>query len=397
MRIRLQNAHLLDGTSNRNSALADILVNGTIEAIRPTSELPMNPDVSKIDLRGLTILPGLINAHEHLATKPRLEPCDIVSVLKEPVVTYALRAAKNATTLLRRGITTIRECGSREHVNIHLRNAISEGLLRGPHILACGSPIAIKGGHMYQYAREVRNPSEIPQAVREQVSAGADFIKVHASGGAGDQHGDPTQAEFTVEELAAIVEEAKKEKRRVAAHVIGRTAVQNALDAGVSTIEHGHYLDSKQADFMAAKEMIYVPTMSGYQSAFIPDASRHRPQWSIDKAKRIAEGLQQAVRAAISAGVLIAAGTDSFGDIVDELILLRQAGLSAYTTLAAVTSTAALALGIEAQAGALKEGMQADLIAVAGNPLDNLEALRNPVSVMKGGEIVFGPKLSDSL
>ncbi len=383
----LCNARLIDGGGGPPVDAVTLVLSNQIEEIATTPAL-YDPNANVVNLRGLTVMPGLINAHEHLATKAHLTQCNIEAVLDEPILTYVLRAAKNATILLHQGITTVRECGSRPLVNICLRDAVSCGLVTGPRILACGSPISIPGGHLYRYSRIAEGPVEVRQAVREQFLAGADFIKVHASGGAGDKHGDPLRPEFTVDELAATVKEARVAGRRVAAHAIGREAIQNVLVAGVDSLEHGHFLDRQQAEHMSEKGVFYVPTVSGYYSALSDDANLYRPHWSIEKAKRLMDGLFAAVRTALESGVRIAAGTDSFGQIVDELKLLRSLGLSPERTIMAATSVAAAALGIEDRVGILRRGMEADLIAVEGDALKDLDSLRSPRLVMKGGFII---------
>lgn len=342
-----------------------------------------------LDLRGLTVLPGLINSHEHLATKPAITSFDIAEVFREPLGIYMLRCARNARALLLSGITAIRECGARSYTNIELRDAIRHGLAEGPQIVACGQPLAVPKGHMHAYARTVSSVSEVGLAVGEQIQAGADFVKVHASGGAGDQNAEPTEPEFTSSDLREIVREAQYWGRPVAAHALGTKAVSNAISASVSSIEHGYGLTAALADQMAARGIIYVPTLSGYYSALSSTPTSERPAWSIRKALQLIDGLVASVAEAVRAGVRVAAGTDSFGDLVAELTLLHECGLSSGEVIASATSTGAAVLGRTDDIGELRVNLQGDLVAVNGNPMDDLEVLRSPVVVVQGGRIIL--------
>lgn len=386
----LKNASLFDGTGARLKSNASVKIEGPLITDVGNDfayRVPQNARI--LDMKGLFLMPGLINAHEHLATKVRITQGSIEGILQEPIQVYALRAATNAYKLLLQGITTIRECGSRAHTNIHIRDAINSGITVGPRIITCGCPIAITGGHVYAYSREADGPYEIRKGVREQIKVGADFIKVHASAGAGDKAGNPVDPQFSLDELKVIVEEAGYTKRKVAAHAIGRQAIKNIVEAGVSTLEHGHFLDKGLAKQMVERGIYYIPTLSGYSVSKSGMSTANRPAWSIEKAKGIEQFHISAFRVAAEAGVRIAAGTDSYGDLIEELELMADLGFSRKEALIAATATAAEALGVGNIAGTVEPGKQADLIAVDGNPLNDLLDLKKIKFVVKSGHIIM--------
>lgn len=372
-----------------NNAFIDI-DDGTIKRVGFITNLTEEEKNTCVHYEDCTILPGLINAHEHLVTKTRITPGIFNDIKTEAVQLQILRAAKNANALLREGITTIRECGSREHININISKGIKSGFLLGPDILACGRPISITGGHCSYYSWQVNSIEDVVRAVRTELMSGADFIKVHATGGAGSLEGDPRLPELTFEELMAAVGEAHRAGKRVVSHAIGRAGIANSILAGVDSLEHGHYLDEQLLDLMAKNKTFYVPTLSGYVPLAMRGLEMGRPKWMVEKAKRLVDKHREAIEKVRKyPEIIVAAGTDSSGEMVEELELLISNGYNALEAIIFATRNAALTLGIEERVGTLDEGKQADILIVKGCPTENISYLRQIAEVIKKGRFIY--------
>jgi len=364
--------------------------NGVITKIGSLSDLSVKEQDECYHYENCTILPGLINAHEHLATKSQYTPWTLPEIKAESIPMQTLRDSKNAKGLLYDGITTIRECGGRDHININISKAVQRGFIVGPDILACGRPISIMGGHVSYYSWQINGKYEAINAVRREIMAGADFIKVHATGGAGTLEGDPKYAELTLEELKTIVNEAHRANKRVASHAIGRLGIENSLKAGVDSIEHGHYLDEPLLEIMAKNGIFYVPTLTGY----IPLAKRGlemgRPVWMVEKAKKLLDKHQE-VMAMLKKypEIVIAAGTDSSGEMWEELDEIVKVGYTPYEAIIFATKNAATVLGILDSVGTISEGKKANIIIVEGDPENKITDLRNLKEIIKSGKMLL--------
>ena len=307
-----------------------------------------------------------------------------------------LRVSRNAKGLLYEGITTIRECGGRDHINIAFSKAVKKGFAVGPDILTCGRPISITGGNSSYYSWQINGKTDAINAVRREIMAGADFIKVHATGGAGDPEGDPRYAELTLEELRTIVSESHRVNKRVASHAIGKPGIENSLKAGVDSIEHGQYLDESLLEIMAKNGTFYVPTLTGY----IPLANRglemNRPIWMIEKAKKLLDKHQEALLMTKKyPEIVIAAGTDSSGEIVEELEEFVKIGFTPYQAIIFATKNAANVLGILDSVGTISVGKKANIIIVEGNPEKNITDLRNLREIIKSGRMILRNCVTD--
>lgn len=374
---------------NDNAVLQDAyieVIDERIARVGLIKELTQEEKEKCIHLDDCTILPGLINAHEHLATKTRLTPGLFSDIKVEPIQLQMLRAAKNARGLLEEGITTIRECGSREHLNLYISQGIKKGFISGPEVLACGHPISITGGHCYYYSWQVNCPEDVVKAVRTELMAGVDFIKVHATGGAGTLEGSPLYAELTLEELKAAVREAHRAGKRVVSHAIGRPGIENTLLAGVDSLEHGHYLDEPLLELMVKQGTYYTPTLTGYVPLAERGLQMGRPAWMVEKAKRLVDQHRKAIeKVRRYPEIIVAAGTDSSGEMVEEMELLAEYGYSSIEAILCATNNAARVLGIDDHVGTLCVGKQADILIVKGDPLAKLACLRNVIEVIKAG------------
>lgn len=400
MSILLKNCTLITGTGSDPVPDAWVLVaGGTIERIGNRQAPPPAAD-TVIDGADCTLLPGLINLHVHIQRR-HLSLHSGKGTFKEgaPAVENSsdirrmLLAVKNAWRELACGVTTIRDCSSKNRINIALRNALREGIINGPSVLACGFGIACTGGHethKYQGAVEADGPDEIRKAVRTEIRAGADFVKFMGSGGIGGmpEDEDPDWVELGEEELAAGIREAHRRGRRTTVHAMGRESILNALRAGIDCIEHGCNLDEEALDRMIEKNVYYVPTISGIVAVADREWESGKKQTAELIRNRVVAPLTESIRRARERGIIIGAGTDTLGDMVDELRLLHACGLSTMECLLAATGNATRICGLSGSVGTVEPGKIADLMMVRGNPLHNLDALRHVKAVIRAGRLV---------
>ncbi len=394
---------VIDGISAQPIPRAVIVIdNDRITAVGPDVRVPAS--ARTIDLTGYTVLPGLIDAHTHVCFAPQdgKDP-----VLNKSIPYRALEGAAAARTTLLAGFTTLRDTdaeGARD-ADVAVRDAINQGLIPGPRLLVSTMAISITGGHMNEFGLAPAIDRDVPQLgdmadtdadlvkiVRRQVKDGADWIKVYATGSL--RHTDPqtleSLAQFDETQIKIVVDEARRWRRDVAAHAYGGAGARAAVLGGVRSIEHGILLDDATLQLMAQRGTFYVPTLSnftatqalaGYPDAFVKTVmTRHR----------------EAFQKAMKLGVKIAFGTDAgrvkHGTNAGEFALMVADGMPPIKAIQASTSVAAQLLRMEDRIGAIKMGLQADLIAVEGNPIDNIKLLQDVKFVMKGGQIVKQPK-----
>lgn len=336
----------------------------------------------EVDVQGCTVMPGLIDMHSHLTLVP-----DVDKSRKVPRAKVALLAARQAVRALRAGITTCRDIGGYRHVDLHLRDAIKAGVVPGPRMDCAGEFIAITGGHAWPYVREADGEAEVRKAVREQVQAGADFIKYMGSGGVGRADEWEGAVQFSRPEVTAIIEEASAAGKRTAAHVHPAVAIEYAVSAGVRSVEHGTHLTKDLALAMADQGTFLVPTFAVYRAI----ATDGRWPELAERARHVYETKERTFRMAVEAGVSWAIGTDagSFlpeSAIVDEIEIIRDLGLSTREVLHQATAGNAALWGWN-ELGRLEVGASADVLAVGGDPLDDLGCLRDVRLTMTSGSL----------
>jgi imidazolonepropionase-like amidohydrolase len=333
-----------------------------------------------LDLGGLTLLPGLFNCHTHLCLSGTADPARVL--LQESHATTVIQATVRARQSVEAGVTTIRDLGGREYAEIAVRDAVRAGLIPGPRIVAAGRGVCMTGGHGWQMlARQADGADEVRKAVREQLRAGAEVIKLLATGGVMTPGVDPTSAQLTVDELRAGVEEAHKARRKAAAHAQAEAGIAFCLDAGIDTIEHGIFLTEALAARMAAQGTALVATLVAPHAIVEGGIAAGIPEFAVKKSAAVRDRHLESFRMAMRAGVRMAAGTDAgtplnpHGTIVPELMLMAGAGMAPLEVIRAATSVAAAITGLEHETGRIAPGLAADLLAVEGNPAESLKAL----------------------
>jgi imidazolonepropionase-like amidohydrolase len=399
----LKNARLVDGTGAA-ARDATIVVDGDkISAVSTRSEADFPAGAEIIDCAGMTVLPGLIDCHDHMANH-RYDLAHRWGI-DEPESTRHLRTAAVLRQTLEAGYTMVRDAGG---LDAGFKRAIEEGLAAGPRLLVSISIVSPIGGIGDRMAPSgdcccvpgdpllpsgvVETLADVRPVVRRMVRAGADVIKCATTGGASSRPGHgPRDAAFNLDEMQALVEEAHALDRRVMCHALGGRGLDIAIEAGVDSIEHGCYLDEnpRHLDRMAERGIAFVPTLLVYEY------HRKSPQPHVrERARDLFEHHVLAIKKALAAGVKIVAGTDAGGHghpaNAGELQCLVEAGLTPMQAIQAGTSWAAECCGKEAELGTVETGKLADLVVVAGDPLADISVLReakNIALVLKGGEI----------
>jgi imidazolonepropionase-like amidohydrolase len=390
-----------------NAPLAEqtiVIEDGKIKEIIAGYATPPG-EAKVVDLKAKFVLPGLIDSHVHLLSQ--LSSKSKIEAVEYGVPMIALRGAHNARITLDAGFTTVRDlnAGTNWETIFALREAVAKGLIPGPRILAVGTTVSPTGGHgqTYGYRRDIleflfASPGRCDgvevcrRVVREQVAKGADAIKLVATAGVMSDIKGGLDQQFTDEELQSIVETAHRLGRKVSAHAHGVGGINAALRAGVDSIEHGSYLDDTSIALFKEKNAYLVPTViagiSVMEAAktgdFLSDAQK-------EKALKVGVIIQDALRRAYAAGVKIAFGTDMgigpHGQNAKELKLMVDAGMPAAEVIKAATVNAADLLGITDQAGTIVAGKSADIIAVDGNPLEDITQLERVRFVMARGTV----------
>jgi imidazolonepropionase-like amidohydrolase len=383
--------HVFDGTSEGVVEDGAVVVeDGQIASVGPARALP--PNTETVDLGDVTLMPGLVDAHVHLVWDASAEPHDVVE--RESRALTVLRCAKNAALHLRAGVTTVRDVGSTDGLAVEIGRAVELGILSGPRVVAAGRAIAMTGGHGWFLGREADGPDALRRAVREEIKAGASCIKLMASGGVYGHAEEPGSPQLTVEEMRSGVEEAHKAGRKVAAHAYSVEAINNALEAGVDSVEHGSFLDRETAQRMREEGTYLVPTMSVYSAMAEKGPGFGSPEYITRKTAEVLEAGGEAFRLALEVGVPVAAGTDCgapghpHGTLPEELRIMVEAGATPQQALSFGTSAAAELLGLGDEVGALEPGKRADLLAVAGDPTVDIQSLREARLVLRDGVVV---------
>ena len=395
--VTIRSARIIDGTGRTIERATVIIRGSTIAAVGPDRDLSLPRGTTKIDGRGLTLLPGLIDCHVHLCLGAEPDVVDAIAT-ETPALTL-LKSSRAAQQTLEAGFTTVRDVGSRDHSIFTLQRAIDTGLVPGPRIAAAGLAICMIGGHARFIGQEVEGAEQVRAVVRAQIAAGASVIKVIASGGVLTPGTSPDQAQMTLDELRAAVEEAQRAGRKVAAHAHGASGMKNAIHAGVHSIEHATLMDEEAAALMKQQGVFMVPTLSALATTAACRLGCGIPESALDKAKSMTKRHQVSFKNALRDGIQIAMGTDAgtpfnfHGENAQELERMVAFGMSPMQAILASTSAAARLIGIHDQVGTIEKGKLADLLLFKGNPLRRIDLLRDHsriIGVMQSGRFVAG-------
>jgi len=401
----LRAARMFDGQEIRTPGI--VVVAGTrIRAAGLAAQVPAGAQV--IDLGDATLSPGFIDAHTHLTGMFIVDYKQaIIDGLRQTIPEQTLRATDNLRKTVMAGVTTVRDVGSSDFMDVGLRNASAEGIIPGPRMLVAVRSLSATGGHCDDqngmragiFGPEngiekgvINSPDEGRRAVRYNIKYGADVIKVCATGGVLSLTDPPDVAQLTQEELNAIVDEAHTLKKKTAAHAHGAEGAKRAIRAGIDSIEHGAFLDDEAIDMMKAHGTYYIPTLMAVEGGkLVLDQGGYAPLVA-DKMRAAIASINNVVKKAIAKGVKIGMGTDAavypHGRNTEEFHLLVDLGMSALDALRAGTTVNAELLEMKGQIGTLAEGAFADVIAFPGDPRQNIRQVEKVFFVMKEGTVL---------
>lgn len=401
--VAVKAARLIDGTGKAEIQNGVVVVtDNMITAVGAASQVAIPAGAKVIDLGDATLMPGFIDAHTHVIGRILGDPAGNTAAVKDYDSFAAIVGTRNANNILLAGFTTIRNVGASNFDDMALRKAINEGFVHGPRMMAAGHAIGITGGHCDENGFKpglldegikggiANGPEEVRAAVRYQVKYGADVIKTCATGGVLSEGDAVGATQYTYEEMKALVDEAQKLDRKVAAHAHGTEGIKIAIRAGVNSIEHGSFLDEEGAKMMAERGTYLVPTlMAGEQVEKLAKAGVIKGLIA-EKAFAAAAAMRNGIKIAKKYNVKMALGTDSsvipHGTNGHEFTLMVEwGGLTPMESIVAGTMGGATLLGWDKKIGSLEVGKWADLAAVLGDPLKDIHKMESAVFVMKNG------------
>ncbi len=401
--VAIKAARVIDGTGSepiRNGVV--VVKDDLIAAVGPASSISIPPGAKVIDLGDATLLPGFIDAHTHIIGRVLGDPEQQNSTFRDYSSTGAILSVENARRTLMAGFTTIRNLGAGNFDDLALRKAINDGWTQGPRILAAAHSLGSTGGHCDENGYKpgaadgdfktgiADGPDQVRAAVRYQVKYGADVIKTCATGGVLSEGDAVGATQYTFEELKAMVDEAHKLERKVAAHAHGTEGIKIATRAGVASIEHGSFLDEEGARLMAEKGTFLVPTLMAGEGVERLAKNGVLKGFRAEKAFAAATAMRQGIKVAIANKVMIALGTDAgvipHGTNGHEFTLMVEwGGMRPMDAIVAGTLNGAKLLGLDKTIGSLAVGKKADIVAVSGDPLTDIKKMESTSFVMKNG------------
>ncbi|HWF03923.1 MAG TPA: amidohydrolase family protein [Candidatus Angelobacter sp.] len=405
--VYIRAGHLFDATSDQlRENMVIVVADERIQSIGPASAITIPAGAAVVDLSHATVLPGLIDCHTHLGA--RADRYDEIYNFKDTPFQSAFAGVVNARRTLEAGFTSVRDVGSLPFLAVDLRNSINEGLIPGPRIVASGPAITITGGHgdlnnfspqtrvsMFPEERDFAIADGVDQVrhvVRAQVKYGVDVIKILASGGVLSKGDSPGAPQFTFEELKAAADEAHMAGRKIAAHAHGTQAIKNAILAGIDSIEHASLIDDE--GIRLAKDHGTYLDMDIYNDDYILGKAVEfgLPKENVEKEKMVGRVQRENFQKAVKAGAKMTFGTDAgvypHGDNARQFFYMVKFGMTPAQAIRAATSSAADLIGRAKDVGTIEPGKFADVIAVTGDPLQDVRALEHVGFVMKGGEVV---------
>ena len=396
MRRILSNARIVDGTGQVLPDRFIVVEGGSISDIRPMSDFPATPDGTVMDVTGRTVMPGMIDCHVHLSIDGDADP--IAQVVSDTAAMSVLRMARNAERTLAAGVTTVRDLGAKDHIDISFRRALDEGLATAaPRLILSGQPVTMTGGHCWQFGRQADGADDVRRAAREQIRAGADCVKLMATGGILTQGNEIGAAQLEEAEMRAAIEEADKAGKLTAVHAHGASGIKNGIRAGVQSVEHAYFLDDEGIDLMLKRDVWLVPTAAAVDLVVRNGVDTGIPPDVVEKAEAAIESQRASCARALRSGVRVAMGTDAgtpwnrHGENAQELAALVSLGMGPMDAIRATTIRGAELLGLSDRLGTVEVGKAADILVVDGDPLEDISVLCAPeriATVFQNGEIV---------
>jgi imidazolonepropionase-like amidohydrolase len=399
-RVMIRAGKLLDVRSGKTLNNQSIVIEGgKIASVGSSTEARGSGNERVIDLSNATVLPGLTDTHTHLTGDPRNIGYQSLGI---SIPRATLTGARNARVTLEAGFTTVRNVGAEGFSDVALRDAVNDGDIPGPRMLVSGPALGITGGHCdenllpFEYHVTSDGVADgiagVQHKVRENIKYGADLIKICATGGVLSKGDNPQASQYTLEEMKAIVADAHRLGRKVAAHAHGAQGILWASQAGVDSIEHGSYIDDAALAEMKKNGTYLVPTLYLGDWFMEHAAENHVPDFLLVKAKEVMPAARRNVAHAFATGVKVAFGTDAavypHGLNAHEFAVMVKLGLTPLQAIQAATTNAADLLGWADKIGTIEAGKWADIIAVDGDPLQDVTTLERVRWVMKGGAVV---------
>ena len=376
MSLLLRCPHIVDGVGTSLPQHGLLIEGERIARLAPIAEFD-GYSGEDLSLDDCTLLPGLVDCHVHLCFDAEPNPGEATDKMRPGAI--AVRALANALTSLRGGITAIRDCGGKDYLEFAARDACNRGQFQGPTIRASGRMICMTGGHGNRFGRVADGVDEVVRAVREQVHAGSDLVKIMATGGVMTPGVDPEDAHYSAEELAAGIAEGHRFHKPCASHAQGTEGILNAVRGGIDSIEHGIFLSEKCIEEMLERRTYLVPTLAALKN-ILAAGDEGIPDYVLEKAARVSESHQRSIKMFYAAGGRIAMGTDAgtpfnhHGDNAQELRYMVDVGIRPMDAITFSTSNAADLMRLE-ESGRIREGAMADLLVVAGNPLEDIDSV----------------------
>lgn len=377
MTMLISGAAIFDGTSRREGL--GVMIDGErVAAVEPLAHFAGHAG-ARLDASGGTLIPGLIDAHVHVLLPAGMDAFHRIAGWSQ--ADFTIQGVENLREFRQSGIAAVRDMSGQHYIEMNLRKAVAEGRIPGPVLRCAGKHIIMSGGHVPQTARIADSPDEVRKATREQIGAGADHVKIMASGGVLSPHTRPQDAHLSLGELAACVDEAHRLGRKVASHALGAEAVRNAVRAGVDSIEHGFWIEDDVIALMVEKRTWLVPTLSVPLGAFRHDPASV-PEFARPRIEEARAAHLDSFRRAHRAGVRIAMGTDfpnirRGAPLAQELAYMVEAGMAPREALIAATAHGAELLGLPDH-GRIAPGACADLLLVEGDPLTDIARVAEP-------------------
>lgn len=382
------NCNVVDVVNEKVYA-GSVLVDGsTIKEVGENITCPEGAQV--IDLGGKTLVPGFFNCHTHMCLVGDADP-----KYGESDAKVTMTALSNLKKLVDSGCTFIRDVGGMNYIDIDIRNEAAKGNLVAPDMQVSGKCICMTGGHGWMMGREADGPDDCRKAAREQLRAGADWVKVMATGGVMTKGVEPGSPQLSEEELRAAIEEAHKAGAKTCTHAQGMTGIKNVLRAGVDSIEHGFFMDDWCFDWMKEHNVFFVPTLAAMYWIYVNGTEAGIPEYAVRKVESTFDAHRDTFLRAYKAGVKIALGTDAgtpfngHDKTAYEMVLMTQAGMTNWDALKAGTIVSAELCSVADSLGSVEPGKRANFTVLAKNPVEDIEAVMDCRMTVVGGEVLY--------